>query len=61
MEHDMDKRAPLGHACSLGTAPTQEQSIVGVLVRALHLHITVLVQLLLGRGSTQPTGSLDIP
>ena len=38
---------------SLGTAPTQLQSILGVLLRAIHNHIIVIIQLLLKGGSTE--------
>ena len=41
----------------LGTAPTQEQSILGVLFRAIYSHIIVIIQLLLRGGSTQPMKS----
>ena len=31
----------------LGTAPTQEQSILGVLLRAIYNHIIIIIQLFL--------------
>ena len=37
----------------MGTAPTQLQSILGVLLRAIDNHILILIQLLLRGGSTQ--------
>ena len=37
----------------LGTAPTQSQSILGVLLRAIYNHIIIIIQLLLSAGSTQ--------
>ena len=32
---------------TLGTAPTQQQSILGILLRAIFHHIIILIQLLL--------------
>ena len=40
----------------LGTAATQQQSILGVLLRAIYSHIKTLVQLLLSGGSIQGLG-----
>ena len=40
----------------LGTAPTQKQSILGVLLRAIYNHIINIIQLLLRGGSTQVLG-----
>ena len=37
----------------LGTAPTQQQSIFGVLLRAIYSHIISIIQLLLNGGSIQ--------
>ena len=37
----------------LGTAPTQEQFILGVLLRAIYNHIILIIQLLLSGGSIQ--------
>ena len=38
---------------SLGTAPPQYQSILGVLLRAIYNHIRFIIQLLLSGGSIQ--------
>ena len=40
----------------LGTAPTQSQSILGVLLRAIYSHIRIMIQLLLSGGSIQLLG-----
>ena len=40
----------------LGTASTQEQSILGVLLRAIYNPILIIIQLLLREGSTQGLG-----
>ena len=39
--------------CDLGTAPTQQESILGVLLRAMYNYILVIIHLLLRGGSTQ--------
>ena len=38
---------------NLGTAPTQQQSTLGVLLSAIYNHIILIIQLLLRGGSTQ--------
>ena len=43
-----------------GTAPTQKQSILGVLLRAIYNHIILIIQLLLRGGSTQGLGCRDV-
>ena len=40
----------------LGTAPPQQQSILGVLLRAIYNHSIIIIQLLLRGGSTQGLG-----
>ena len=40
----------------LGSAATQKQSILGVLLRAIYNHFIHIIQLLLGGGSTQGLG-----
>ena len=40
----------------LGTAPTQSQSILRVLLRAIYSHIIIFIQLLLRGGSTEGLG-----
>ena len=45
---------------TLGTAPTQWQSILGVLLRAINNHITIIIQLLLRGGSTEPIPHLSL-
>ena len=48
----------VGVGCGLGTALPQEQSRLGVLLRAIYTPITFIIQLLLrgGGGSTQGVG-----
>ena len=40
----------------LGTAPSQQQSVLGVLLRAIYNHIIIGIQLLLKGGSTEGVG-----
>ena len=40
----------------MGTAHTQKQSILGVLLRAIYSHVIIIIQLLLGGGSIQGLG-----
>ena len=44
------------NADRLGTAPPQQQSILGVLLRAIYNHFMFIIQLLLSGGSTQQIG-----
>ena len=41
--------------CTLGPAPTHQESIIGVIIRALYNYIMKIIQLLMSGGSTQAT------